>query len=338
MTMLDSSTDPHLATAGDRLSFDRTISRRLVQRDGLQEVFLTDFRARFDRSFLAGARLPHAHPYYNDHLHAPRLHDPLVLLESVRQAVRCATGTHPDAPPEAVAFTLGRRLRITAPDALAAGPDLDELELRGHESRTWCRKGALTRVVHRVDLVLDGRQLGTATTDTALRPPAAYRRLRLRERADLPPRSDELPVREHPGAVPPYLLGRQRPENVVLLEPRFAAGELAAGLRVPLGHSSLFDQRPDHVPGAVLLEAARQAGLLLVGEEFGRSPARTVLLAVELDHRRFVELDEETTVRARLAQPPGAADGLPVRVEFRRRGTLLAEARLRLAGTERGRR
>lgn len=174
MTMLDSSAvpaGPIGGATGETLSFDRTVSRRLVRRDGLQEVFLTDFRARYDGRFLAGARLPRAHPYYNDHLQAPALHDPLVLLESVRQALLCATGVHPDAPPQAVAFTLGYRLEVAAPGVLACGRDLYDLELHGREVRSWSREGVLTRVVHRVDLVLGGLELGSVTADTALRPP-----------------------------------------------------------------------------------------------------------------------------------------------------------------------
>ncbi len=341
MTMLDSSAGAGAEAggapgAGAALSFDRTVSRRLVRRDGLQEVFLTDFRARYDGRFLAGARLPRAHPYYNDHLHQERLHDPLVILESVRQALSCATALHRDAPPQAVTLPLGVRLTIGSPAALAAGRGQDELELHGSEVRGWYRDGVLTRVVHRVGLLLGGLELGSVTADTALRPPAAYRRLRLAGRSTRPPRSDELLDRERPSTVAPYLLGRRRAENVLLLEPRFAAGALDARLRVPFSHSSLFDQRHDHLPAAVLPEAARQAGLLLVGEEFGRSPARTVVLGMAVDHRRFAELDGEITVRAAFAQPPGAAAGLPVTVEFRQGGAVLARAGLRLAGTERG--
>ncbi|GAB2688198.1 AfsA-related hotdog domain-containing protein [Kitasatospora kifunensis] len=331
MTTLERTT-----STGEGLSFDRTVSRRLVERDGLQEVFLTDFQARYDGRFLAGARLPRAHPYYNDHLNRPGLHDPLVILESVRQALRCATRVHPDAPSQALAFTLGSRLEIGSPGALATGAGLDELELHGRELRSWSRKDVLTRVVHRVELVLGGLDLGSVTADTALRPPAAYRKLRLKERTTVPPGSDELLEQERPSTLPPYLLGRQRPENVVLSEPRFADGGLDARLRVPLSHSSFFDRRQDHLPAAVLPEAARQAGLLLVGEEFGRSPARTVLLGIAMDQRQFAELDEEITVRAGFVQPPGAGAGLPVTVEFRQRAAVLAQARLRLAGTEPG--
>lgn len=333
MTMLDSPTDAVAPTEG--LSFDRTVSRRLVQRDGLQEVFLTDFRARFDGRFTAGARLPRAHPYYNDHLQEPRLHDPLVILESVRQALLCAVRMHPDAPRDAVALTLATRLEIGAPGALARGRDLDDLELHGREQRGWSRSGVLSRVVHRVHLVLGGAELGSVTTDTALRTPVAHRRLRLLGRPTPPPSSDQLLARERASAVAPYLLGRQRPENVLLLEPEFAGGGLTARVRMPFSHPSHFDRRQDHLPEAVLLEAARQAALLLVGEEFGRSPARSVLLGLAAEHRRFAELDADLALRASFVPRPGAAGGLPVSVEFVQRGAVIGAVSLRLAGTER---
>src|SRR5215469_12545433 len=78
------------------VGFVRTVDRRLVHRTAVAEVFLTDMKplAEYptDRpptgeyEFVAAAQLPLTHGYYNDHVQRRELFDPMVLLESCRQA------------------------------------------------------------------------------------------------------------------------------------------------------------------------------------------------------------------------------------------------------------
>ena len=87
------------------LDTDRTIDRRLVHRTALEEVFLTGFQSLEDGGFLATARLPRAHHYYNDQTSQPSAHDPVAVFECVRQMLLCALHLHHDAPPVPSAFT-----------------------------------------------------------------------------------------------------------------------------------------------------------------------------------------------------------------------------------------
>ncbi|SDD24869.1 A-factor biosynthesis hotdog domain-containing protein [Rhodococcus tukisamuensis] len=63
-------------------------------------------------------------------------------------------------------------------------------------------------------------------------------------------------------------------------------------LRVDLSHPVLFDHPCDHVPGALVLEAARQASRLRLGW-----PCAEVE-SITMRFRQFLELDEPTTVTA----------------------------------------
>ena len=331
------------------LAFDRTISRGLVHRVGLEEVFLTDFKSLSEDRFLAAARLPRTHLYYNDHLNQPKTHDPLVVFESVRQSLLCATHMHHDVPADTKAITAQCRLEITDPDALRFQDGVYDLELAGSVVTAKSRQDVLSRVVHQVEVFLGGRQVAIVTVDTALRSPDAYQALRMKERRTPPPQSDELFAREMVSTLPSALVGRSRSDNVLLLDPLFAGRSLVARMRIPVSHTSMFDHRQDHLPGPVMVEAARQAGLLLVGEVFGRSPAKTLLAELDVDYERFAELDEEITVHASFEpelgtpQAPGSESASvyrsrgyerPILIDFRQSDCVLAAMKIRLVATE----
>ncbi len=88
-------------------------------------------------------------------------------------------------------------------------------------------------------------------------------------------------------------VGRTRSQDVVLTGPQ--AGPW--GLRVDTTHPTLFDHPSDHVPGMLLMEAARQATLLRGG---GRR-----VVSIDADFGAYLELDASTTVDVE----PGARDG-----------------------------
>ncbi|NKI40577.1 AfsA-related hotdog domain-containing protein [Streptomyces physcomitrii] len=322
------------------LSFDRTVSRRLVHRFGLEEVFLTDFQSlEKDGPFLAAARLPRAHAYYGDHLGHPRAHDPLAVFECVRQALLCATHLHHDAPTGTKAITAECRLEITDPAALLlrAGDERGyDLELRGRVDLAKHHEGVLSRVVHAVEVQLCGAKVGTVTVDTALRPPAVYEKIRLKDRSTTPPMSDRLGHQETPSDLPAHLAGRRDADNVVLTRVEPGEGALTALLRIPVSHTGMFDHPQDHLPGPVMMEAARQAGLLLLTEEFGRTPAKTQLVSLTAGYRRFAELDSPITVHAQLAPGADPREGAyELTVEFRQEDAAVARMELRFAATER---
>ncbi|MFD4466980.1 AfsA-related hotdog domain-containing protein [Rhodococcus sp. NPDC058505] len=91
-------------------------------------------------------------------------------------------------------------------------------------------------------------------------------------------------------------------------------------LRTDLTHPVLFDHPSDHVPGAVLLEAARQSARLVLG-----TPCADVE-SIDLEFQQFVELDEPTTVTA----TPAVGGEDAVTVDFAQWGVTKARGTVRL--------
>jgi hypothetical protein len=187
-------------------------------------------------------------------------------------------------------------------------------------------------VVHRVRVLADGREAGVITVDTAQRPNDVYDRLRTSHRTTPPPMSDTLPA-TGAGALPPvWLVGRERAENVVLQDARTQGDALVAELRVPAAHPSMFDHAQDHVPGPVLMEAARQASLLLAADHQGLSPSSFHLDYVSAEYLRFAELDSPILVVTR-RMPDPVDGGRWTEVSFDQDGVSVARMRVRLGST-----
>jgi hypothetical protein len=321
--------EPGLTETG--LSTHRTLSRRLVHRAALAEVFLTDFRSVDENTFHAAAQLPPRHFYYSDHTVRVAMHDPLAVFEAVRQMLLCAMHLHHDASPETKSITATASLEITDPEPLRRTGALD-LTLLGSVLLEKKYEGATSRVVHRVRVLADGREAGVITVDTAQRPNDVYDRLRTSHRTTPPPMSDTLPA-TGAGALPPvWLVGRERAENVVLQDARTQGDALVAELRVPAAHPSMFDHAQDHVPGPVLMEAARQASLLLAADHQGLSPSSFHLDYVSAEYLRFAELDSPILVVTR-RMPDPVDGGRWTEVSFDQDGVSVARMRVRLGST-----
>jgi len=329
MTVIALPLDP---PAGPQLGTQRTVARHLVHRAALAEVFLTDFRSVDDLSFHAAAQLPPSHAYYSDHTAVPHLHDPLAVFESVRQMLLCAMHLQHQAGADTKSITATAALRITDPRPLrATGGPLDLL-LLGEVQLAKEYQGALSRVVHQVRVLVGDEEVGTVTVDTAQRPAQVYQSLRMSHRASAPPSSGTLPGHPTGEPVAPHLVGRERSANVVVQDARTTDGVLTARLHVPVAHPSMFDHAQDHVPGPVMMEAARQASLLLAAERSGLSASRLFLQGADAQYLRFAELDSPITVRTTARESP-AGTALATAVDFEQDGEAVARMRIHLGST-----
>ncbi|MFI8191960.1 AfsA-related hotdog domain-containing protein [Streptomyces sp. NPDC085946] len=80
-------------------------------------------------------------------------------------------------------------------------------------------------------------------------------------------------------------------------------------LRVNWAHPTLFDHPTDHVPGMLLLEAARQAAHRLAG------PGTVLTPVMASRFHRYVEFDSPCLVRARLLTTGTASGEVQVAAE-----------------------
>ncbi len=320
-----------MATPTMVITTQQTMDRSLVHRAALAEVFLTDFRSVSDSTFHASAQLPPCHFYYSDHSARPAIHDPLAVFESVRQMLLCAMHLQHGAAESTKSITAEAELEISDPEPLRAGGRALDLALLGTVALEKTYQGATSRVIHEVKIhTADGRQVGSVRVDTALRPDDAYQVLRMAHRTDPPPRSDSLPATVPDELVAPHLAGRERARNVVLHATRSALDEIHALLHVPTDHPSMFDHPHDHVPGPVMMEAARQAALFLARDSLGKVPARLWLRSMRAEYHRFAELDDDIVVRAGLRRGAPGSGQVHTEVALLQLGETVATMDVRL--------
>lgn len=273
-----------------------TVPRQYVHRAAINEVLLTSWETDGPDRFTVCAQWPRSHALF-----APRFghQDPTLIAETVRQ-IGALLGHTEYGVPLGHQFLMWDMSYQAAPGALAAGPAPTDLTLQ-----VVCeiaRRGKqLSAMRYRASLWDGATRIATAAAGYNCLSPAVYRRVRgdrpLSVHASLPPLPDP---------VDPATVGRRDAEHVVLGDPG-AAGRDEAGadsgvhrwlLRADTAHPTLFDHPLDHVPGMVLLEAARQAAQAVLHPE----PVLAVGLSSSFAH--YAELDAPCWIEAR----PGTRD------------------------------
>ncbi|MEJ8645421.1 ScbA/BarX family gamma-butyrolactone biosynthesis protein [Streptomyces sp. MS1.HAVA.3] len=279
------------------------LPREYVHKSAHSEVLLTGWRPVAPDEYVVTAQWPRAHSFYTpDGGH----HDPLLLAESVRQAIPLLSHVAYDVP-------FGHRQiwdtfsYSTNPEALVVGSVPADIVLHIRCSGIARRGRRLAGLTMHVTATRDGEYLGTAEAGFTNQPEAVYQRLRGRN-ADL----DQVAARVIPLPLTPRRVGRDRFHDVVLSP---TSSTRRTQLRADINHPILFDHPVDHAPGMLLLEAVRQAAYC------SAFPRRGVLTAMEMRFFRYAELNSpcwiETTPAAEGAT---ATDRHPVRVLARQNG------------------
>ncbi|MFJ3848253.1 ScbA/BarX family gamma-butyrolactone biosynthesis protein [Streptomyces albidoflavus] len=260
------------------------------------EVLLTGWAPAGENRMTVTARWPRGHSFY-----APvaERHDPMLLAETLRQSIPLISHACYDVP-------LGHHLiwqHFTFeadPGALWTGPGPMDVELHITCEDITRRGGRLAALTMTIGILRDGLPLGTAHTRFSSHAPAVYGRLR-GERYALPGALASLP----PAAgVPALAAGRVSREHAddVVLSPTALPDQWR--LRVDQTHPVLFDHPVDHVPGMLLLEAARQAAHAASHPHAGP----VVPVRFESVFFRYVEFDAPCLITAQ-AEPASQAAG-----------------------------
>ncbi|MEU9044340.1 MULTISPECIES: ScbA/BarX family gamma-butyrolactone biosynthesis protein [unclassified Kitasatospora] len=260
-----------------------TVAKEYVHRACHAEVFLTGSEQLNETTFAVSAQWPRAHTFFS----TPdgTRHDPIQAAETIRQVGLYLAHTRFDVPLDHK-FMMWNLDYTTRPRRLLIGPkptDLTiEAKLVAQPRRTRNTVDfTLSTVVRRgPHLAATGHSRFTTVSNST------YQRLR-RGRHDV----DALPA---PGVtaepLPPARVGRLRPCDVVLT-PADAPGTWH--LTPDFWHPILFDHANDHIPGMVLIEAARQATNALT------SPVAVTPTAAATTFHRYAEHDAPTTITAR---------------------------------------
>ncbi|WP_328631458.1 ScbA/BarX family gamma-butyrolactone biosynthesis protein [Streptomyces sp. NBC_00356] len=269
----------HLSTTPDQPT---AIPRHWVHKAAQAEVLLCGWEKRGDDSFVIPAQWPRSHSFYTP---VRELHDPMFFAESVRQAIPLVSHAGYDAPLDHRQIWDHFRCTLT-PEALHHNLHPVDCQLVLTCVDVVRRANRLGGLTMHVTAVRNGRRLGVATTRFTSQGPAVYRRLR-------GPRADTDLAMSHavplPAPLAPEELGRVNPQDVVLA-PGKEPGHWQ--LRVDVTHPVLFDHPVDHIPGMLLLEAARQAAHATL------QPQQIVLAGIDSRFNRFVEFDTPCWIEA----------------------------------------
>ncbi|WP_307125678.1 ScbA/BarX family gamma-butyrolactone biosynthesis protein [Streptomyces sp. B1I3] len=227
-----------------------TVPMELVHRRRTQDVVPTDWTHISGDRFLVRGTWPDNHRFF-----APRngLYDPLLLVESMRQSTILIGHGAYDVPADHHFLMWGLDF-TTDPGHLAVryGPEVElEVELSGITRSS----GRLSGMHSHVTVRLGRHTAGTGISRIKVLSAKTYARIR----GDLP----VAPPAASPAVLaPPPRVGRTRPEDVLLV-PTGRAGRWQ--LRVDTSHPTLYQGPKDHIPGMVLIEAARQAAHAVSG-------------------------------------------------------------------------
>ncbi|MEV5779003.1 ScbA/BarX family gamma-butyrolactone biosynthesis protein [Streptomyces antimycoticus] len=251
------------------------LPRKYVHKAAHSEVLLTSWHRRSADEYTVTAQWPRTHAFYRP---AHRLHDPMLFAETARQTIPLLSHVAYDVPFghhliwERFSYSL-------ALENLCNSTEPAELVLHLSCTGVERRRGKLAAMTVQLRAERDGRHLGTAESRFTSHSPAVYRRLR-GAYGEL--HSALAAARPPAEGILAHLVGRRLSEDVVLAP---AGRSDRWQLRVDTEHPSLFDHPVDHVPGMLLLEAARQAA------QAARNPLPAVAVGMETAFHRYVELD-----------------------------------------------
>lgn len=296
--------------------FLQTVPRTLVHRAAVSEVLMTGLRVLGDASFRLGAHWPREHSFYSPV--ARRWQDPMLLAETIRQAILLISHSALDVPMghqflshDTVYEVEAAGLEFTGrPTNIVVEATCDAVQRRAGKVAGFTIQGICYR---------DEVRIGSGHIRMNCISPAAYARLRGEHHGARPPARLPTPVA-------PELVGRASESDVVL---GATAVDGVWTLRTDLGHPVLFDHPLDHVPGMVTMEAARQAARIVLGSPHG------LALSGDFSFVRYIELDQPCLVSAEVATtgfpgdnpraPAGDSPTQRVRVRFDQCGSTVAE-------------
>lgn len=272
-------TESHLAApfeAGPEqltLSWDSCVSRTLVHRNAVAEVLLTDARALPDGRFLLAAQWPRS--YATSAAGSAERHDPMLAAETIRQVGLYICQRFLGAPGTSrpVIRSVGFRLDNSAEPVVGYGATDVLCRAEVYDTRHVDDVPWPVALSVRIEFSAAGREFGSAFGRMRVLSEEEYGTFR-GPHADAGPVPDEVHWRPSPAEV-----SVPSPGDVMLVRNRSGALLVAPA---DLRHPRFFDHPSDHVPGMVLLEAARQAACLA-----GASPGR--LSGCHMEALRFTE-------------------------------------------------
>lgn len=290
--------------------FEQTVAPGLVRRVARQDVFVKDLRVLDHNKFEVGLRWPGSHVFYGPS--TPDTHDPLLFLESIREAILLVANVAFAIPAEFKYITHEKQYSVSLDGLRRNGNQPVDIVAIGTALDIRRRGRGFAGMRTEFTCYRDGVRIGTAAYRWSCVSAAGYARLRGEHGSAAPAPRDGISL------VAPAVVGRSSEIDVMLAEtPR------GLELCIDPAHPVVFDHPIDHVPGNGVIEVARQAALLALG----RPCAVPVSGDFSFDH--YIEFDGPCLVRTDVERV--RADGVSVvRVVFEQGGNIAAQGVLEL--------
>lgn len=258
------------------------VAKDLVHKHDASQVLLTGLRPTGEDEFLISADWTDTSGLTCTE--DSRRDDAVLLTETIRQTFPLLAHAGYDVPFghhllwDEYRYALGL-------EALSAGGAGGRPELRIKCYDVVRRRGVVSALSLHITVARAGELLATAHTRFAIQPAAIYQRLR-------GARGDSAAMMELARSRPlaPPVSGASEEFRDAVLSPTDERDRWL--LRADTHHPMYFDHPSDHVPGILLLEAAKQAARAV------RHPRAGVTEAMETVFSRYVELDSPCQVDA----------------------------------------
>jgi hypothetical protein len=283
----------------------------LVHRTHDRDVFVTSVRVVGPSHFEVGALWPASHSFYGP---VGDRHDPLLLLETMREAVFVVGHGKYGIPRDTSFVARAKEFEFYPAGLYTTGDAPVDIVVDITTTDIRRRGGAVSGM--RVDLVCcrDGEPVGSARYRVDFASSAVYTRLRGKHRTAKPALCCDTAL------VRPARVGRVDDLDVLLAE---APGTRGWHLRVDPTHPVIFDHVIDHVPGNAAVEAGRQAAYLATG------PPDVMLVGGGMSFSKYIEFDAPCLVFAE--QTAESTDGRrTVLVAFTQNDEIAAEGKFEL--------
>lgn len=289
------------------LNFDSTISRKLVHRNYIDHVLVTDLGQIADDHFLCAGRLPQMHGFFNEECKTPCC-NLLAVSEIARQA--CIALSHRYLEVPAGTAQIVRQATGSMEDRClthARNPrEADFLVEIRLTDRQYRRSGELTALTAEYFGYSDFCRVFHGSGDWMFVSRKMYRRLR---QASAEPVGGEELASERQRLIEPRNVGRHLPDHVVIAPTVALNGgdAYSTELIADPKHPFFFEHEIDHVSGMLLLEGCNQFALAMATELYGYPPRQTAFESYSAKFYRFAGLQSPVHLQASIKGRPEAA-------------------------------
>jgi hypothetical protein len=224
---------------------EETVSRQLVHRSAVSEVYLTTSARVSDSSFRIEAQWPRRHYFFD--VGSGRI-DSVLLAETLRQATILTAHRYVGIPREHV-FLMGKLEVQFSPDVVLPTSAPAEIEVLVDVDGIRRGSRGVTALRTRLSFASNGTLFAKGLGELQVLDPAIYRRMRPAATTSAPSSFvGDLKTRER--GVTLRASGTPQPQWELVIDP---------------SHPVFFDHPLDHIPGMLVIEAVRQLLVDFIG-------------------------------------------------------------------------